>query len=166
MQEADPSVFPQNTTWNRDNYGPIYIPEAGKTVVLTAANLPFYARIIKEYEGNTIEVQGATIKINGSTATSYTFKQNYYWMMGDNRHNSEDSRFWGYVPENHIVGKPVFIWLSVDPKGRGLNKIRWERVFTTVNGEGEPFSYLKFFLLALAAYFGISFYLNKKKQNA
>lgn len=166
MQEADPSVFPQNTTWNRDNYGPIYIPEAGKTVELTAANLPFYARIIKEYEGNTLELQGTSIKINGSTATSYTFKQNYYWMMGDNRHNSEDSRFWGYVPENHIVGKPVFVWLSVDPNGRGLNKIRWERVFTTVNGEGEPFSYLKFFLLALAAYFGISFYLNKKKQNA
>lgn len=87
-------------------------------------------------------------------------------MMGDNRHNSEDSRFWGYVPENHIVGKPVFIWLSVDPNGRGLNKIRWERVFTTVNGEGEPYSYLKFFMIALAAYFGITFYLNKKKQNA
>jgi signal peptidase I len=166
MKEADASVFPQNTSWNRDNFGPIYIPEAGKSVALNTKTLPFYERIIKEYEGNKLDVQGNTIKINDKIATSYTFKQNYYWMMGDNRHNSEDSRFWGYVPENHIVGKPVFIWLSVDPNGRGLNKIRWERVFTTVNGEGEPYSYLKFFLLALAAYFGISYYLNKKKQNA
>jgi signal peptidase I len=164
--EADASVFPQNTSWNRDNFGPIYIPEAGKTVALNATSFPFYERIIKEYEGNKLDVQGNTIKINDKVATSYTFKQNYYWMMGDNRHNSEDSRFWGYVPENHIVGKPVFIWLSVDPNGRGLNKIRWERVFTTVNGEGEPYSYLKFFLLALAGYFGVSYYLNKKKQNA
>lgn len=165
-KEVDPSVFPQNTSWNRDNYGPIYIPEAGKTIALTTTNLPFYARIIKEYEGNTLEVADTAIKINNKLVTNYTFKQNYYWMMGDNRHNSEDSRFWGYVPENHIVGKPVFIWLSVDPNGRGLNKIRWERVFTTVNGEGEPYSYLKFFMIALAAYFGITFYLSKKKQNA
>ena len=164
--EADATVFPQNTSWNRDNYGPIYIPEAGKTVAINARTIPFYARIIKEYEGNKLDVQGNTIKINDKVATSYTFQQNYYWMMGDNRHNSEDSRFWGFVPENHIVGKPVFIWLSVDPNGRGLNKIRWERVFTTVNGEGEPYSYLKFFLLGLAAYFGISYLINKKKQNS
>jgi signal peptidase I len=85
-------------------------------------------------------------------------------MMGDKRHNSEDSRYWGYVPENHIVGKPVLIWLSLDSNETGFKKIRWERMFTTVSGEGQPYSYFKFFLIAVAAYFGITFYLDKKKQ--
>lgn len=165
-KEPEPTVFPQTSNnWNKDNYGPIYIPEAGKTVALTAENIPFYKRIITEYEGNDLKVTGSDIRINGVTAKSYTFKQNYYWMMGDNRHNSEDSRYWGYVPEDHIVGKPVFVWLSIDKYGSGINKIRWERMFTTVGGDGQPYSYLKFFLIALAAYIGITFYLDKKKTS-
>jgi signal peptidase I len=164
--EEEPGVFPQiHNNWNKDNYGPIYIPQEGKTVALNSENLPFYKRIITEYEGNDLKVNGNEIRINGAIATKYTFKQNYYWMMGDNRHNSEDSRYWGYVPENHIVGKPVFIWMSLDSHGKGLGKIRWERLFTTVGGEGQPYSYLKFFLIALAAYFGISFFMKKKKEN-
>ena len=166
-RDPEPSVFPQvSNVWNKDNYGPIYIPEAGKTIVLNTQTLPFYKRIITEYEGNDLKVNGNEIRINGKVANSYTFQQNYYWMMGDNRHNSEDSRYWGYVPENHIVGKPVFIWMSLDPNGSGLNKIRWERMFTTVGGDGKPYSYFKFFLIALAAYFGITFFLNKKKENS
>ena len=165
--EGEPGVFPQiHNNWNKDNYGPIYIPQEGKTVTLNAETLPFYKRIITEYEGNDLKVNGTEIRINGEVATKYTFKQNYYWMMGDNRHNSEDSRYWGYVPENHIVGKPVFIWMSLDSHGKGLGKIRWERLFTTVGGEGQPYSYLKFFLIALAAYFGISFFMKKKKENS
>ena len=165
--EVEPGVFPQiHNNWNKDNYGPIYIPQEGKTVALNAETLPFYKRVITEYEGNDLKVNGTEIRINGEVVTKYTFKQNYYWMMGDNRHNSEDSRYWGYVPENHIVGKPVFIWMSLDAHGKGLSKIRWERLFTTVGGEGQPYSYLKFFLIALAAYFGISFFMKKKKENS
>jgi len=163
--DPEHSVFPQvSNGWNKDNYGPIYIPEAGKTVTLNAQTLPFYKRLITEYEGNDLKVNGNEIRINGNIVNSYTFKQNYYWMMGDNRHNSEDSRYWGYVPENHIVGKPVFIWMSLDSNASGLSKIRWERMFTTVGGDGQPYSYFKFFLMALAAYFGITFYMNKKKE--
>ena len=163
--DPEPAVFPQiSNSWNKDNYGPIYIPEAGKTIELTAENIPFYKRIISEYEGNDLKVTGSEIRINGQVAKSYTFQQDYYWMMGDNRHNSEDSRYWGYVPENHIVGKPVLIWLSMDSNETGFKKIRWERMFTTVGGEGQPYSYFKFFLIAVAAYFGITFYLDKKKQ--
>ena len=157
-------IFPQTKNWNVDNLGPIYIPEQGKTVVLTPETLPFYKRIISDYENNDLKVNGSEIRINGKIAKSYTFKQNYYWMMGDNRHNSEDSRYWGFVPENHVVGKPVFIWLSIDANQSGFNKIRWERLFTTVGGDGEPVSYLKFFLFALAAYFGISYFMKRKKE--
>lgn len=162
-REPEAAIFPGLNKWNVDNFGPIYIPQQGKTVALTAETLPFYKRIITEYEHNDLKVSGNDIRINGQVATSYTFKQNYYWMMGDNRHNSEDSRYWGYVPEDHIVGKPVFIWMSIDPNEKGFNKIRWDRVFTTVDGEGERVSYLKFFLIALLAYFGIDFYLKKRK---
>ncbi|HMI07496.1 MAG TPA: signal peptidase I, partial [Flavobacterium sp.] len=149
-------VFPKNGKWNADNYGPIYIPQQGKTVALNLETLPLYKMIITDYEKNDLKVNGNEIRINGKVATTYTFKQDYYWMMGDNRHNSEDSRFWGFVPENHIVGKPVFIWMSIDGINNGIKnwKIRWDRVFTTVGGEGQPYSYFKFFLLALAAYFG------------
>ncbi|HMK06266.1 MAG TPA: signal peptidase I, partial [Flavobacterium sp.] len=159
-------VFPQTqtNTWNRDNYGPIYIPQEGKKVALNLASLPYYSRIIKEYEGHDLKVNGNEILIDGKPATTYTFAMDYYWMMGDNRHNSEDSRYWGYVPANHVVGKPVFIWLSRDANGKGINKIRWDRMFTTVSGEGERYSYLKLFVILLAAYFGISYYLNKRKE--
>jgi signal peptidase I len=162
FNEPQAGIFPYTKKWSVDNLGPIYIPQAGKTVALTAESLPFYKRIIAVYEGNDLKVNGNEIRINGNVATSYTFRQNYYWMMGDNRHNSEDSRFWGFVPEDHIVGKPVFIWMSLDPHQKGLAKIRWERFFTTVGGEGKPVSYLWFFIIILVAYFGITGYLRKK----
>ena len=161
----DDRVFPHINKWNEDNYGPIYIPEAGKTVALTNESLPFYKEIITNYEGNTLQIDGSHFIINGKLTNTYTFKQNYYWMMGDNRHNSEDSRYWGYVPEDHIVGKPVFIWLSWDTNGKGINKIRWDRVFTTVDGEGQPQSYFKYFLILLAAYFVGEYFWRKRKEN-
>ena len=163
----DTSIFPHNGKWTVDNFGPITIPQHGKTVALTVENLPLYKRIIETYEKNNLKIRGNTILINDVLATSYTFKQDYYWMMGDNRHRSEDSRYWGFVPEDHIVGKPIFIWLSIDPNETWKNftkKIRWERMFTTVSGDGEPYSYFKFFMIGLLAYFGISFFLNKRKE--
>lgn len=161
-------VFPHTkSTWSGDNMGPIYIPEAGKTVTLTKETLPFYEMIIKEYEGNKLQVMGDEIRINGEIATSYTFKQNYYWMMGDNRHNSLDSRYWGFVPEDHIVGKPVFIWMSLDqnvPWKNFSKKVRWDRMFTTVSGEGKPVSYFKYFLILLAGWFVFDYFRKKKKK--
>jgi len=161
----DNKIFPHINKWSQDNFGPIYIPEAGKTVALTNESLPFYKEIITKYEGNTLELDGSHFLINGKQTNSYTFKQNYYWMMGDNRHNSEDSRYWGYVPENHIVGKPVFIWMSWDTNGKGINKIRWNRVFTTVDGEGQPQSYFKYFLILLAVYFVGEYFWRKRREN-
>ncbi|MFM2368516.1 MAG: hypothetical protein RL619_816 [Bacteroidota bacterium] len=161
---VEDGIFPHINKWNRDNFGPIYIPEKGKTVALNIETLPFYRMIISEYEKKDLKVNGSEIRINGKVVNSYTFDQNYYWMMGDNRHNSEDSRYWGYVPEDHIVGKPIFIWLSIDPHGKGINKIRWDRVFTTVSGEGQPQSYFKLFLLALVAFFVGEYFLKKRKE--
>ena len=164
--EYSASVFPHNSQypWSIDNYGPIYIPEAGKTVELNAKSLPFYKRIIEVYENNNLTTSGNEIFINGKLATTYTFKQDYYWMMGDNRHNSEDARYWGYVPFDHVVGKPVFIWFSWDSNGEGIaKKIRWERVFTTVHGSGKPVSYLYYFLGALALWYAFSFFRKRKK---
>ena len=163
-KEVEPGIFPHINKWNRDNFGPIYIPQQGKTVPLNLETLPFYKAIITDYEKNILQVTGSEIRINGKITTSYTFQQNYYWMMGDNRHNSEDSRYWGYVPENHVVGKPTFIWMSYDSNGKGLKKIRWDRLFTTVSGEGQPQSYFKFFLLALVAYFIGEYFWKKKKS--
>ena len=162
--EVEPSIFPQINKWNQDNFGPIYIPQKGKTVALTIETLPFYKRIIATYEGNDLKVNGTEIRINGEVVKDYTFKQDYYWMMGDNRHNSEDSRYWGYVPEDHIVGKPVFIWMSWDTHGSGFGKVRWERLFTTVNGEGQPQSYFKYFLIALALYFVGEYFWKKRNE--
>nr|WP_322623965.1 signal peptidase I [uncultured Flavobacterium sp.] len=155
-------IFPYNhADWTVDNIGDIYVPEKGKQVTLTTENLPFYKKVIEEYEHNELKVTGNEIRINGAPATSYTFQQDYYFMMGDNRHNSEDSRFWGFVPEDHVVGKPVFIWMSWD----GVNKkIRWERMFTTVGGNGEPVSYFRYFIIALAGYLALDFFVLKKKK--
>ena len=159
-------VFPnvKSLDWNKDNFGSIYIPEKGKTVALDLESLPFYKQIIVEYEKNDLKVDGNKILINGSPVTSYTFKQDYYWMMGDNRHNSEDSRYWGYVPFDHIVGKPVFIWFSWNKDAKGIDKIRMERLFTTVHGEGKPVSYFYWFLGAMAILWGYNFYRKKKKE--
>lgn len=134
--DADNSsrVFPHNPNykWNQDNYGPIWIPKKGATTPLTMENLPFYERVIRTYEGNDLEVKDSSIYINGEIATSYTFKMDYYWMMGDNRHNSLDSRYWGYVPEDHIVGRAAFIWLSLDKDLPFPKKIRLRRMFRPV----------------------------------
>jgi len=124
--------FREEFRWNRDNYGPIWIPKKGVTVALTLENLPLYERIIHTYESNELVVSGDQILINGKAATSYTFKMNYYWMMGDNRHNSADSRFWGFVPEDHIVGKPKFVYLSLNKDKKFPANIRWNRVFMKI----------------------------------
>jgi len=131
----DQNIFPFSNKypWNVDNFGPLEIPKKGQTVKLTIDNLPIYQRIIGLYEANDLKVKDSTIYINGSVADSYTFKMDYYWMMGDNRNNSADSRYWGFVPEDHIVGKAVFIWLSMDKDQPFYNKVRWSRLFSFVH---------------------------------
>jgi len=122
-----------NKHWTRDNYGPIWIPKKGESIDLTLDNIAVYERPIKVYEHNDLDIRDGKIFINGQEAKSYTFKMDYYWMMGDNRHNSADSRYWGFVPEDHIVGKPIFIWLSSDPDHHGFSGIRWSRLFRMVD---------------------------------
>jgi signal peptidase I len=121
------------TGWTRDNYGPVWIPRKGATVELNEWNIALYHRCIRNYEGNSLEQRDGKVYINGQAQGTYTFRYDYYWMMGDNRHRSADSRSWGFVPEDHIVGKPVFIWLSID-KDRSLfdGFIRWNRLYTSV----------------------------------
>ncbi len=129
-------LYPLNayTGWTRDNYGPVWIPKKGKSIALSLKNLPVYERCIKVYEGNDLKVDNkGNIYINGKIAKNYTFKLDYYWMMGDNRHNSADSRYWGFVPEDHIVGKPIFIWWSHSPDHPGFSGIRWNRLFQFVD---------------------------------
>ena len=132
--DSDVTIFPFDSDykWTRDNFGPLWIPEKGVTVTLTLDNLPLYERIITAYEGNSLEVRDGKIYVNGEEAQSYTFSQDYYFMMGDNRHNSLDSRYWGFVPEDHIVGKPALIWLSIDGNKKFPNNIRWRRFFKFV----------------------------------
>ncbi|MCP4883524.1 MAG: signal peptidase I [Flavobacteriales bacterium] len=160
-------VFPNlaSLDWNKDNFGPVYIPEAGKTVDLNLETLPFYKQVIVEYEKNMLEVENGKIYLNGSSdpSNTYTFKQDYYWMMGDNRHNSEDSRYWGFVPFDHVVGKPVFIWFSWNSDGKGLSKVRWERLFTTVGGSGKPVSYFYPFVGLMVVLYGFNWYRKRKK---
>lgn len=131
----DKNIFPfsENYPWNVDNYGPIQMPKRGETISLTVKNLPLYERIIDLYEDHQLEVKDSTVYIDGAVANSYTFAMDYYWMMGDNRHNSADSRYWGFVPEDHVVGKAVFIWLSLDKEKSLPASIRWNRLFRTVN---------------------------------
>ena len=132
---SDIEIYPLNGNkhWTRDNYGPVWIPAKGKSIKLTLDNLPIYERPIRAYEKNKLEVRDGKIFINGNQTDQYTFKIDYYWMMGDNRHNSADSRYWGFVPEDHIVGKPIFIWWSSDPDRGGLGGIRWSRLFSLVD---------------------------------
>ena len=132
---SDLDTYPLNGNmhWTRDNYGPIWIPKKGESIDLTLQNLPIYERPIRTYEGNKLEVRDGKIFINDQETTKYTFKMDYYWMQGDNRHNSLDSRYWGFVPEDHIVGKPIFIWWSSDPDRSGFAGIRWNRLFRFVD---------------------------------
>jgi signal peptidase I len=143
--QAEPDVFPNNpdypqstplpiNNWNKDNFGPLQLPKKGQTVQLTPQNTPIYQKIIMRYEQNEgVTVLDGVLTQNGQPLKSYTFKQNYYFMMGDNRHDSLDSRYWGFVPEDHIVGKAVLIWMSVDPYADFFHKIRWSRLFNTIH---------------------------------
>ncbi|WP_448607442.1 signal peptidase I [Paenimyroides ceti] len=163
---ADKRIFPHNQNWTGDNLGPIHIPAKGEKVALTLDNLPMYQMIIKDYEHNKLEVKDGQIYINGAVANSYTIQQDYYFMMGDNRHNSEDSRYWGFVPEDHIVGKPVFIWMSIDPTvptSKLIDKIRWDRLFTTVHGTGKPHSFFLYFVIIMIGW-GIYAFIKKRKK--
>jgi signal peptidase I len=132
--EFEPYIFPYSKVlkWNEDNFGPLWIPAKGKTVKIDTSNIDLYERIIDVYENNDLRIEGDKIFINNVPADSYTFKMDYYWMMGDNRHNSADSRYWGFVPEDHVIGKPKFIWLSIDKEAKGLKKIRFGRMFMKV----------------------------------
>ena len=111
-----------------------------------------------------IKIKGDKIFINGTETDKYTFKQDYYWMMGDNRGNSQDSRSWGFVPFDHVVGKPIFTWLSIDYNKKGLNKIRWDRMFTTIHGEGKPISFLFYFIGLIVLWKVISFIIKRRKK--
>ena len=165
----DNAIFPhiESNKWSQDNFGPLYIPKAGATVKLDKNSLPFYEQIIKNYENNDLIVNGNDIFINGKKADSYTFNQDYFYLIGDNRHNSLDGRYWGYVPFDHVLGKPVMIWFSWDADaasfGEKLKSIRWDRMFTTVHGDGEPVSYRYVVFALIALYIGWSFYKGKKK---
>ena len=165
----DNAIFPhiESNKWSQDNFGPLYIPKAGATVKLDKNSLPFYEQIIKNYENNDLVVNGDDIFINGEKTDSYTFNQDYFYLVGDNRHNSLDGRYWGYVPFDHVLGKPVMIWFSWDADaasfGEKLKSIRWDRMFTTVHGDGEPVSYRYVVFALIALYIGWSFYKGKKK---
>ena len=161
-------IFPHNRPgWTGDNLGPIHIPAKGETVQLTMDNLPMYKGIIKDYENNELKIENGKIFINGAEAKEYTFKQDYYYLMGDNRHNSEDSRYWGFVPEDHIVGKPLFVWMSLDqniPWNKFFDKVRWDRLFTTVHGTGQPHSFFIYFAVLMVIWGVYAFVKYRKKK--
>lgn len=172
--EWNESTFPNNSKfpWNSDHFGPIYIPKTGATVAITPETIDLYKRIIEVYEGSEIGIEnkitqsGTQVLLNDNPITEYTFKMDYYWMMGDNRSNSQDARMWGYVPFNHVVGKPVFVWMSWDSNAKGIaNKIRWERLFTTVGGNGKPISYFKYFIIVLGGWFVFNYFRKRKKSD-
>ena len=163
------NFFPNNNNfkWNNDYLGPIYIPKKGDQIDLSLDNLPLYKKIIKDYEFNDIEISNGRIIINSEEQDSYTFKQDYYWMMGDNRYNSEDSRVWGFVPFDHVLGKPVFIWMSIDGLFNGIQnwKFRWDRIFTTIGLDGEPRSYLPHFIAFMVLWQLYVFIKRRKSKN-
>ncbi|WP_461078079.1 signal peptidase I [Spirosoma flavus] len=133
---ASPGIYGGSAyAWNQDNFGPLTVPRKGMTIPLNKQTIAVYGPVISRYEGNeNVTVSADAVKLNGKTITSYTFKQDYYFMMGDNRHNSEDSRYWGFVPEDHIVGKAVFVWMSIDPVPADVwHKIRWNRLFRIID---------------------------------
>lgn len=135
--QANERVFPQglDLNWNEDFYGPVTIPKKGMTIDINAQNLAYYGKVIKRLDGNDpdeVEIDGEILKIDGEEVTSYTFKQDYFFMMGDNRHNSLDSRFWGFVPKDHVVGQAWFTWLSLDYSKPFLSRIRWNRIFSSI----------------------------------
>ena len=158
-----PNAIPYD--WNEDNFGPILIPEAGMTLEINETTLPLYKKIIREYEKNELTKEGSSIFINGKETTSYTFKQDYYWMMGDNRHRSEDSRYWGYVPEDHVLGKPVLVWFSIEGINDGIKnwRIRWDRIMTTVGGTGKPISFFPYVLALFLGWQGWVYFRKRKK---
>lgn len=166
--QGDAGTFPHDAQydWNTDYFGPMYIPSEGATVEINPKTISLYRRIIEVYEGSEINIPnkisqaGTQVMLNGTPITKYTFKQDYYWMMGDNRNNSQDARMWGFVPFTHIVGKPVFIWMSWDSNSKS---IRWERMFTTVGGTGAPVSYFKYFLVLAIAWFAYDFWRRRRK---
>ena len=128
--EVFPLGYSQKMKWDRDNFGPLYIPKKGATIKLDTTNFPLYERVIRVYENNKLEVKNGKFIINGKETNQYRFKMDYYWMMGDNRHNSLDSRYWGFVPEDHVVGRPLFVFLSLNKDKRLFSgKIRWDRFF-------------------------------------
>jgi len=150
------NFFPNNKrfSWNNDQLGPIYIPKSGDLINLNLATLPLYKKIITDYENNDLKVVEGDILINGKKENTYTFNQDYYWMMGDNRYNSEDSRVWGFVPFDHVLGKPVFIWMSIDGLFNGIEnwKFRWDRIFTTIGFDGKPRSYFPHFIIFIISW--------------
>ena len=162
--------FPNNINfnWNNDNFGPIQIPKEGLSININLDNLPIYKKIIQEYENNNLEIINKKIYINHKESTSYTFKMDYYWMMGDNRYNSEDSRVWGFVPFDHVLGKPVFIWMSIDGLFEGIGnwKIRWDRVFTTVGLDGKPTSYFPHFIAFIVVWQLYLFIIRRGKNKS
>ncbi len=161
------SIFPNSPyyKWYPDEFGPLWIPKEGATAKLNLKNIAVYRRIISAYEHNALEVKDGKIFINGKETDSYTFKMNYYFMMGDNRHNSEDSRFWGFVPEDHVVGKASFIWMSLKSHVPFKQKFRWGRFFTFINPDGISRSYFIYFLVVVVLAIGYSSFKSKKKES-
>jgi signal peptidase I len=161
--------FPNNKrfSWNNDHFGPLYIPKAGDKIDLNIKTLPLYKKIITDYEFNDLKVIDEDILINGIKENEYVFKQDYYWMMGDNRYNSEDSRVWGFVPFDHVLGRPVFIWMSIEGLFNGIENwnFRWDRVFTTIGFDGEPRSYLPHFIGFIIAWQAFFFIKRRRKKS-
>ena len=169
IKSYNESYFPNRITfnWNQDNFGPIIIPKKGGKIILDNKTYPLYKKIIEEYENNSVIRKSNAFIINNKKVNHYYFKQNYYWMMGDNRHKSEDSRYWGFVPEDHIMGKPIFIWMSIDNFNDGITnwKIRWNRVFSKVSGEGKRVSYFPHFLVSIFVW-QLIIYIRKKYKKS